>query len=97
MSHRILDIGHYSISLFQSKGVYLGTECAKEADLKMGDDLLQVEVEKIFRQAVSAIKHCHNLDIVHQDRKPQFILRDTEGNVKVIDLPWPSSVQPTPY
>jgi len=52
----------------------------------MGDDLLQVEVEKIFRQAVSAIKHCHNLDIVHQDRKPQFFLRDAEGHVKVIDF-----------
>lgn len=47
MSHHILDIGHYSISLFESKGVYLVTECAKEVDLKMGDDLLQVEVEKI--------------------------------------------------
>lgn len=47
--------------------------------LKMGDDLLQVEVEKIFRQAVSAIKHCH-LDIVHQDRKPQFFLKRCRGS-----------------
>lgn len=53
MSHHILDIGHDSISLFESKGIYLVTECAKEVDLKMGDDLLQVE--KIFRPAVSAI------------------------------------------
>lgn len=45
----------------------------------MGDDLLQVEAEKIFRQAVSAIKHCH-LDIVHQDRKPQFFLKRRRGS-----------------
>lgn len=32
MSHHILDIGHDSISLFESKGVYLVTECAKEVE-----------------------------------------------------------------
>ncbi|KAL1763596.1 sperm motility kinase W, partial [Sigmodon hispidus] len=42
--------------------------------------LQEEEAQKIFRQMVSAIKYCHNLDIIHRDIKPQNILLDAEGS-----------------
>ncbi|KAL1763625.1 sperm motility kinase W [Sigmodon hispidus] len=48
--------------------------------------LQEEEAQKIFRQIVSAIKYCHNLDIVHRDIKPQNILLDAEGDIKLIDF-----------
>ncbi|KAL1764705.1 sperm motility kinase W [Sigmodon hispidus] len=48
--------------------------------------LQEQEAQKIFGQMVSAIKYCHNLDIVHRDIKPQNILLDAEGDVKLIDF-----------
>ncbi|XP_034349182.1 putative sperm motility kinase W [Arvicanthis niloticus] len=44
------------------------------------------EAKKIFGQVVSAVKYCHSLDLVHHDIKPQNILRDEDGNVKLIDF-----------
>lgn len=48
-----------------------------------------IEVEKsleIVKQLSSAIAHAHANDIVHRDIKPQNILMDTYGNVKVTDF-----------
>ncbi|WP_432359424.1 Stk1 family PASTA domain-containing Ser/Thr kinase [Sporosarcina sp. UB5] len=41
---------------------------------------------KIMRQLVSAISNAHHNGIVHRDIKPQNILMDTEGNVKITDF-----------
>lgn len=48
-----------------------------------------IEVPKaieIMKQLSSAIAHAHANDIVHRDIKPQNILMDTYGNVKVTDF-----------
>ncbi|WP_318615474.1 Stk1 family PASTA domain-containing Ser/Thr kinase [Sporosarcina sp. YIM B06819] len=40
----------------------------------------------IMRQLVSAISNAHHNGIVHRDIKPQNILMDTEGNLKITDF-----------
>lgn len=48
-----------------------------------------IEVEKaldIMKQITSAISHAHAYNIVHRDIKPQNILIDRYGNVKVTDF-----------
>ncbi|KAL6084092.1 hypothetical protein STEG23_006007 [Scotinomys teguina] len=44
------------------------------------------EAQKIFGQIVSALKYCHDHDIVHRNLKPKNILLDEEGNVKLTDF-----------
>jgi serine/threonine-protein kinase len=41
---------------------------------------------KIMRQLVSAIANAHHNGIIHRDIKPQNILMDAEGNVKITDF-----------
>jgi eukaryotic-like serine/threonine-protein kinase len=41
---------------------------------------------RIMRQLTSAISHAHQNDIVHRDIKPQNILIDLDGNVKITDF-----------
>lgn len=48
--------------------------------------LPEEEAQKLFGQVVSAVKYLHCMDLVHQDIKPQNILRDEDGNAKLIDF-----------
>ncbi|XP_063124246.1 putative sperm motility kinase W [Rattus norvegicus] len=76
--------------LVTAKHVHLVTEFAPGGnlyDLIIEDGPLQEEVaKKKFGQIVSAIKYCHTLDIVHRDIKPQNIVEDEDGLMKVIDF-----------
>lgn len=40
----------------------------------------------MFGQIVSAVKYCHNLDIIHGDIKPDNVLIDEKGNMKLTDF-----------
>ncbi|AST92100.1 MULTISPECIES: Stk1 family PASTA domain-containing Ser/Thr kinase [Sutcliffiella] len=44
------------------------------------------KVVEIMDQLTSAIAHAHDNGIIHRDIKPQNILIDTEGNIKVTDF-----------
>ncbi|MBZ3879790.1 Sperm motility kinase Z [Sciurus carolinensis] len=39
-----------------------------------------------FRGIASAVGYCHEKGIVHQDLKPENIMVDTRGNIKLIDF-----------
>nr|XP_034339619.1 putative sperm motility kinase W [Arvicanthis niloticus] len=76
--------------LITSKHVHLVTEFAPGGTLfdmiNKDDPLREEEAKKIFWQIVSALKYCHNLDIVHRDIKPQNIVEDKDGLMKLIDF-----------
>lgn len=89
MLHHTNIIGLYQV-LVTAKHVHLVTEFAPGGtlyDRVIEDGPLQEEVaKKHFGQIVSAIKYCHTLDIVHRDIKPQNVLEDEDGLMKVIDF-----------
>ncbi|MCM3709986.1 Stk1 family PASTA domain-containing Ser/Thr kinase [Sporosarcina luteola] len=54
--------------------------------IQMNGPLQVHQAVKIMRQLVSAIANAHHNGIVHRDIKPQNILMDAEGNVKITDF-----------
>ena len=54
--------------------------------IQMNGPLQVQEAIRIMRQLVSAIANAHHNGIVHRDIKPQNILLDAEGNVKITDF-----------
>ena len=50
------------------------------------DRLKDERLQKISGQQVSAVKYCHDHDVIHRDLKPQNILLDADGNVKLGDF-----------
>ncbi|MCM3386704.1 Stk1 family PASTA domain-containing Ser/Thr kinase [Ureibacillus chungkukjangi] len=52
---------------------------------------------QIMKQLTSAITHAHENQIIHRDIKPQNILVDVEGNVKITDFGIATSLSATSY
>ncbi|KAA0958366.1 Stk1 family PASTA domain-containing Ser/Thr kinase [Planococcus kocurii] len=52
---------------------------------------------EIMRQLASALAHAHHNQIVHRDIKPQNILMDAEGNVKISDFGIAMALSATSY
>lgn len=72
--------------------IYLVMELAKGGDL-FGKLARRPEhrfpeplARKYFHQLVSALKYCHQNGVAHRDVKPQNLLLDEEGNIKVSDF-----------
>ncbi|XP_052606568.1 putative serine/threonine-protein kinase SIK1B [Peromyscus californicus insignis] len=65
-------------------GVCQGRRLVPKSD--RGGQAAGGETQKIFRQILSAIKYCHDLDIVHRELKPENILLDEEGILKLADF-----------
>nr|XP_034360984.1 sperm motility kinase 3A-like [Arvicanthis niloticus] len=49
---------------------------------------------KIFRQIVHAMCYCHDIGVVHHDLKPDNIMVDSTGNVKIVDFGLGALVEP---
>lgn len=54
--------------------------------IQLNGPMAPKEAVPIMRQLVSAISNAHHNGIVHRDVKPQNILMDAEGNVKITDF-----------
>ncbi len=52
---------------------------------------------QIMRQLTSAISHAHEHHIIHRDIKPQNILMDEQGNVKITDFGIATTLSATSY
>ena len=52
---------------------------------------------RIMKQLISAIEHAHDYQIVHRDIKPQNILVDQSGNVKITDFGIATTLSATSY
>lgn len=52
---------------------------------------------QIMKQLTSAIAHAHEYQIIHRDIKPQNILMDVNGNVKVTDFGIATTLSATSY
>lgn len=52
---------------------------------------------QIMKQLTSAIEHAHDYQIIHRDIKPQNILVDQSGNVKITDFGIATTLSATSY
>nr|ABZ89189.1 hypothetical protein 46C02.15 [Coffea canephora] len=48
--------------------------------------LMEPEAAQILKQLVSAISYCHHMGVAHRDIKPDNILFDTRGRLKLADF-----------
>ena len=53
-----------------------------------GGELTESRVARVFRDSVLAIREVHNLGILYRDLKPENLLLDRLGKVRVCDFGW---------
>ncbi|XP_034360987.1 sperm motility kinase 1-like [Arvicanthis niloticus] len=80
------------------KNVFLILELADGHELlnwiKQSGFLPEGLARKIFRQIVHAMCYCHDICVVHRDLKPDNIMVDSTGKVKIVDFGLGAFVKP---
>ncbi|KAM8818656.1 testis-specific serine/threonine-protein kinase 1-like [Rhynchonycteris naso] len=89
LNHRSI-IKTYEIFETSDGKVYIVMELGVQGDLlefiKTRGALHEDDARKKFHQLSSAIKYCHDLDIVHRDLKCENLLLDKDFNIKLSDF-----------
>ncbi|XP_036159944.1 testis-specific serine/threonine-protein kinase 1-like [Myotis myotis] len=89
LNHRSI-VKTYEIFETSEGKVYIIMELGVQGDLldfiKNQGALHEDEARKKFHQLSSAIKYCHDLDIVHRDLKCENLLLDKDFNIKLSDF-----------
>ena len=79
------------IDVFEENGTayyvmeYLGGGCLGD-EVKSGKAMPEGEALNNIRQIASALSYLHNKGIIHFDVKPSNVLKDEDGNLKLIDF-----------
>ncbi|MEE6521566.1 hypothetical protein FKM82_019833 [Ascaphus truei] len=89
MNHRSI-VKTYEIFETSDGKVYIVMELGVQGDLldfiKTRGALPEDVARRLFTQLVTAVKYCHDLDIVHRDLKCENLLLDKDFNMKLTDF-----------
>ncbi|CAO2631105.1 Testis-specific serine/threonine-protein kinase 2 [Lemmus lemmus] len=89
LNHRSI-VKTYEIFETSDGKVYIVMELGVQGDLlefiKTRGALQEDDARKKFHQLSSAIKYCHDLDVVHRDLKCENLLLDKDFNIKLSDF-----------
>ncbi|XP_032731815.1 testis-specific serine/threonine-protein kinase 2 [Lontra canadensis] len=89
VNHRSI-IKTYEIFETSDGRIYIVMELGVQGDLlefiKCRGALHEDVARKMFRQLSSAVKYCHDLDVVHRDLKCENLLLDKDFNIKLSDF-----------
>jgi len=66
--------------------VYTVLEYVQGTDLQTYVTRNPKEIKKLFKQLASTLDYCHTQGVAHRDVKPQNLLVDTQGNLKIVDF-----------
>ncbi|KAM0951812.1 putative protein kinase CAMK-CAMKL-CHK1 family [Dioscorea sansibarensis] len=64
----------------------LGGDLFSQIGHRRRSKLLESTARRYFQQLISALHYCHTRGIFHRDIKPQNLLLDADGNLKVADF-----------
>ncbi|XP_045675739.1 testis-specific serine/threonine-protein kinase 1-like [Phyllostomus hastatus] len=89
LNHRFI-IKTYEIFETSDGKIYIVMELGVQGDLlefiKTRGALHEDDARKKFHQLSSAVKYCHDMDIVHRDLKCENLLLDKDYNIKLSDF-----------